>query len=451
MDDQLVETVTNLVEYPWGVCGTFDDKFLELPREVLVTSMREHQKYFPVVGADGKLLSMFVAVNNTRIDDLELAVNGHQRVLRARLEDALFFFREDKKTKLADRRQELAGIVFQKKLGSMLDKSERIAVLAAGFARLIAPGKEEDAKRAAKLAKCDLLTEMVGEFPSLQGIMGTEYALLDREEPDVAQAIYEHYKPVRAEGDLPSNLLGAIVGIADRADTLAGCFAIGEKPTGTTDPFGLRRQSIGLLHIILGHGIRLSLKNIISDALAGYDGVVAISENTAAEIMDFIRGRFENDLVTGGIRPEVVAAGTAAGFEDIVDCRSRIEALADIGSREQFAVLAGSFKRINNIVKDNKDTFVNEELLSESAEQSLYGTLVEVRAKTSPLVNKGRYQEALTVMLEMKEPVDRFFDDVMVMVDNLEVRQNRLNLLTALGELVLQVGDISRMHLEGTN
>jgi len=451
LDEGLVATVTNLIEFPWGVCGTFDDKFLELPREVLVTSMREHQKYFPVVSSDGRLLPLFVAVNNTRIDNLELAVNGHQRVLRARLEDALFFFREDKKRKLASRRNDLAGIVFQNKLGTMLDKSERMAALAGWLARKIDPENEEHAKRAALLAKCDLLTELVGEFPSLQGVMGREYAKLDKENDEVARAVYEHYKPVRAGGELPERSVGAIVGIADRADTLAGCFAIGEKPTGTTDPFGLRRLALGLLHIILGRNIRISLQEVLQNALAGYEGMVNVSPGVTTELLDFIRLRFENDLVAGGMRSEVVAAGTSVGFDDAVDCRDRIHALAAISGRQQFAVLAGSFKRINNIIKDNRETAVNEELFSEAAEKVLYRILVQVRAATAPLVSENRYDEALHAMLEMKEPVDRFFDDVMVMAENMEVRRNRLNLLTSLAQLVLQVGDISRMHIEGAN
>jgi glycyl-tRNA synthetase beta chain len=449
LDEGLVDTVTNLVEIPWGVCGSFDSKFLELPREVLVTSMREHQKYFPVVGPDGKLLPLFVAVNNTRIDDLALAVSGHQRVLRARLEDALFFFREDKKKKLGDRQQDLEGIVFQDRLGSMRDKAKRIAALSEILAADIVPESCAEAGRASMLAKCDLLTEMVGEFPSLQGIMGREYALLDGEKEVVARAIHEHYMPVRAGGELPRDLLGATVGIADRADTLAGCFAIGEKPTGTTDPFGLRRLTLGLLHVIQGHGIHVSLGKIVRSALSGYEGVVNVPADTFDQLMRFIRLRFENDVTASGVRQETVLAATSVGFDDVVDCRSRIQALADISSLEQFSVLAGSFKRISNIVKDNDGTAVNEHLLTEEAEKALYTTLATVNSKTVPLVEKGQYDSALEVMLEMKEPVDRFFDDVMVMTDDAAVRQNRLNLLTALGELVLQVGDISRMHREG--
>jgi len=449
LDDELVATVTNLVEIPWGVCGSFDAKFLELPREVLITSMREHQKYFPVADADGNLLPLFVAVNNTRVDDRELAVRGHQRVLRARLEDALFFFREDKKRKLSGLQQNLAGIVFQNKLGTMLEKSERVSDLARILAEKICPQNCEHAVRAAQLAKCDLLTEMVGEFPSLQGIMGREYALLDGEPREVAEAVYEHYLPVRAGGELPQKIVGAVVGLADRIDTLAGCFAIGEKPTGTTDPFGLRRQALGLLHIIRAHRLHVSLAELVQEAMGGYRGSVDIMEDAADQLMEFIRLRFENDVIATGVKPEVVSAATSVEFDDAVDCTARILALTNIRNREEFAVLAGSFKRIRNIIKDNRKTFIDESLLADDQEKVLYQTLVAVKTQAAPLLHKRQYEDALAVMLQMKEPVDRFFDHVMVMTEDASVRQNRLNLLTALGELVLKVGDISKMHQEG--
>lgn len=451
LDEELIDTVTNLVEVPWGVCGTFDPRFLELPREVLITSMREHQKYFPVAGSNGKLLPMFVAVNNTLVDDRKLAASGHQRVLRARLEDALFFFREDKKRKLADRYPDLAGIVFQNRLGTMLEKSERVAVLAGILAGMIVPHREEHVVRAAKLAKCDLLTEMVGEFPSLQGIIGREYAYLDGEPAEVAEAVYEHYKPVRAGGELPDSIIGAVVGMADRLDTLAGCFAIGEKPTGTTDPFGLRRQALGLLHIMRGHQVHVSLADLIRQALEGYRSSVGIINGVAEQVLDFIRLRFENDVISSGTKAEVVAAAISVGFDDVTDCMARVRALEAIRAREEFTVLTGSFKRIRNIIKDNRDTTIDDGLFTDEAEKVLYATLLGVKSEAAPFLENRQYEKALAVMLQMKEPVDRFFDNVMVMTENEAVRLNRLNLLTALGELVLRVGDISRMHLEGTS
>lgn len=449
LQDELIDTVTNLVEVPWGVCGSFDEKFLELPREVLITSMREHQKYFPVADADDALLPLFVAVNNTRVDDQDLAVSGHQRVLRARLEDGLFFFREDKKTKLADRQPKLEGIVFQNKLGTMLQKTERNCALAANIAEQIAPQHKDEAVRAAQLAKCDLLTEMVGEFPTLQGVMGKEYAIIDGESATVATAIHEHYKPVRAGGELPEGIVGAIVGMADRLDTMAGCFAIGEKPTGTTDPFGLRRLALGLLNIIQGHELKISLRDMIAKALAGYDQTIEIPSDTEEQLLEFIRLRFENDAVANGRKNEVVVAATSVNFDDVLDCKARIDALQNISSQEQFGVLAGSYKRIRNIIKDNSSTAVDESLFAEDAEKQLHATLVEVSAKVEPLLANASYDKALETMLQMKEPVDLFFDNVMVMTDDQAIRQNRLNLLTALGEMVLRIGDISKMHQEG--
>ncbi|XOF34854.1 MAG: glycine--tRNA ligase subunit beta [Candidatus Electrothrix sp. YB6] len=448
LDDGLIDTVTNLVEIPWGVCGSFDEKFLALPDEVLITSMREHQKYFPVAGGDGALLPYFVAVNNTNIADKGLAVNGHQRVLRARLEDALFFFNEDKKRTLASRVDGLSGIIFQHKLGTMAEKSQRISRLAAFLADRLAPELQEDAERAAQLAKADLLTEMVGEFPSLQGVIGRDYALVDGEKPAVADAVYEHYLPTRAGGTLPESLLGALVGLADRMDTIVGCFAIGERPTGNKDAFGQRRLALGLINIIRHQNLQLSLVDLAEQALAGYAEKIQAAEDTLEQVLAFIRLRFENDFIAAGVKQEVVEAATSVEFDDLTDCLARIEALDSMRSSEEFAVLAGSFKRIRNIIKDNQETSVDAALFSEEAEKELFATCSAVQEQVQPMLKRRAYSEALAAMLTMKKPVDRFFDAVMVMDENPAVRANRLNLLTALAALVLQIGDISRMHVE---
>ncbi|WP_417913863.1 glycine--tRNA ligase subunit beta [Candidatus Electronema sp. JM] len=448
LDEGLLDIVTNLVEKPHGVCGSFEEKFLALPAEVLITSMREHQKYFPVADQSGKLLPYFVAVNNNAVADRELAVSGHQRVLRARLEDAFFFFKEDTKKPLASRIDGLSGIVFQHKLGTMTEKSGRIAALTAWLADRLAPEQKADALRAAELAKADLLTAMVGEFPTLQGIIGRAYALLDGEKPAVAEAIREHYLPVRAGGELPQSLPGALVGIADRIDTIIGCFAIGERPTGSKDAFGQRRLALGLINIIRSLNLRLSLTELAQQALAAYAGKIEAKEDTLAETLTFIRLRFENDLTAAGKSQAAVEAAASVAFDDLTDCIARIEALEAMRGSETFAVLAGSFKRIANIIKDNRETAVDEALLTEAAEKELHSTCSIVAMQANPLLAQRDYAAALNAMLAMKEPVDRFFEQVMVMDENPAVRRNRLNLLTGLAALVRQVGDISRMSAE---
>lgn len=445
-DDQLIDTVTNLVEIPWGLCGSFDEKFLQLPKEALITSMREHQKYFPVVNEKEELLPLFVAVNNTSISDWKTAVSGHERVLRARLEDGLFFFNEDKKQKLSERANNLSGIIFQQKLGTMAAKTKRITRLAAWLAEALIPAIKTDVIRAAQLAKADLLTEMVGEFPSLQGIIGREYALLDGEKEEVAEAIAEHYMPIRAGSMLPKTPAGAIVGLADRIDTLAGYFAIGEKPTGNKDSFGLRRQAIGLISIIKGHKFPLSLRELIGQALNNYQETLSINTAVNRELLDFIRLRFENELIGSGQEQDVVEAATTTGFDDIVNCMQRVKALESIRCRDSFLLLAGLFKRIRNITKDNHTTEVQSELFSKEAEKELYRVVTNVRDTVRPLMSKQLYYQALEALLEMKKPVDTFFDEVMVMDKDEDIRQNRLNLLSVLRELVLQIGDISKIH-----
>ncbi len=446
-DEELIDTVTNLVEYPCGVCGTFEERFLELPEDVLITAMREHQKYFCVTGEDGRLLANFVAVNNTRVPDEKLAAVGHQRVLRARLEDAFFFFKDDRNRKLADRVNDLSGIIFQAKLGTMLEKTERVTILAGILAQKLAPEFKDMAERGATLAKADLLTAMVNEFPSLQGVMGRDYALLDNELPEVATAILEHYLPVRAGGDLPKEIPGALVGMADRLDTIIGCFGIGQVPTGTADPFGLRRLALGFLHIVESHGFTLSLSEAVESALELY-GNKLTEEGAAAKnkSIDFIKGRFVNDLIGRGVPGSAVEAVTSVAFDDVVDCHAKIDALAAIRDQPAFTVLAAAFKRVMNIIKGNNETKVKVELLQEDAERNLYEAFEKVKNESKPFLQAKEYGKALDIILRMKEPVDVFFDEVMVMTEEADLKKNRLNLLTAISGLFLQVGDFSKMQ-----
>ena len=446
IDEGLVDTVNNLVEMPFAVCGTFDEKFLQLPDEVLITSMREHQKYFPVVDDKGRLLPGFVAVNNTRVNDPAVTRKGHQRVLRARLEDALFFFASDREKPLAARVDGLGGIIFQARLGTMAEKKDRLVKLVKALADKIDPALAEDGCRAALLCKADLLTDMVGEFPTLQGIMGGAYALHDGEKDRVATAIVEHYMPRRAGADIPAGDLGAILALADRFDTLAGCFGIGQVPSGTVDPFGLRRISLGILNIIGGKGYTLSLQEMVHKALALYGDKVAGGAETVAAVMAFIKGRFVNDCVSRGMAADAVEAATAVAFDDVNDCLSRITAILRFRREAAFTVLAASYKRVKNIVKDNRLVTVDSALFTHAAEKALYELFLEVEREMQAYLGRKEYEAALQVMLRMKEPVDVFFDGVMVMDEDLAVRQNRLNLLTALGNLILEIGDISLLQ-----
>ncbi len=446
VDQGLLDTVTNLVEYPFGVCGRFAEKFLQIPAEVLITSMREHQKYFPVIDREGSLLPGFVAVNNTRVRQIEVTRTGHERVLRARLEDAFFFFESDKKIRLAERLEALSGIIFQARLGSMRDKVDRVVKLTRLLADMLEPTVAEDACRAALLCKADLTSYMVGEFPSLQGVMGSAYAAHDGEADSVAVAIAEHYLPLRAGSPLPTTATGALVGLADRIDTIAGCFGIGQTPTGTTDPFGLRRLALAVLHIIEHYSYGLSLSDLLYKALALYGDRVAGGAATVEQIMTFIKGRFVNDCAARGLDARAVDAASSVAFDDVKDCLQRIEALIAIKRQESFEVLAGSFKRIRNIIKDHQETEVDRSLLTEPAEQELYTVYQRLHAAGEQRLPRHDYSGFLEEMLALKEPVDRFFDDVMVMAEDEAVRINRLNLLTGIGTLILAVGDISRMH-----
>ncbi len=446
-DDELIDTVTNLVEYPSAVCGTFEERFLALPASVLITSMREHQKYFCVVDDTGALCPNFVAVNNTRVEDRSMAAAGHQRVLRARLEDAFFFFKDDQTRTLADRVDDLQGLIFQARLGSMREKTGRLVQLAGIFAGKLAPGLVPVVERAALLAKADLLTAMVNEFPSLQGSMGRDYALLDNEDPAVAEAILDHYRPMRANGELPREMIGALVGMADRLDSIVGCFGIGQLPSGTADPFGLRRLALGFIHIVEDRRFELDIAEAVNAALELYgDKLTEPRETVRQKVLEFIKGRFVHSLISAGIPATAVEAVVSVSFDDLVDCRSRINALAAIRNEPAFGVLAAAFKRVMNIVKDHRAGEVRPELFREPAEERLYRVFTEVAAGVAPLLAEKKYQQALAGIMGMKEPVDRFFDQVMVMAEEEELRCNRLNLLAGIARLFLRIGDFSKMQ-----
>jgi glycyl-tRNA synthetase beta chain len=442
----LLETVTYLVEYPTVVCGSFDRKYLDLPGEVLTTSMMSHQKYFPVVDSAGQLLPYFITVNNTLARDPAVVKRGNEKVIRARLSDAQFFFEEDQKTPLEDRVEGLQQVVFHTLLGTSYEKVQRFRKLAAYIAERIGPSLKDRVDRASLLAKADLDTQMVGEFSELQGIMGREYALLAGEDPAVAKAIYEHYLPLTAGGNLPETHEGAIVSIADKMDTIAGFFGVRLVPTGTADPYALRRQALGIINIILEKRYPLMLEDLVSTSLAILDGkMTRPAEETAKDVLEFFRGRLENMLISQGHPQDVVSAVLAAGFSDLVQVIQKIEAMETFKTHPAYEPLAIAFKRAGNILKEFGKGRIEPSLFNLEEEILLHSTFIETRDKVLQALQKEDYPAALLELAALREPIDRFFGSVMVMVEEEAIRFNRLSLLEALFSLFRRIADFSKI------
>ena len=445
-DPDLLEEVCYLVESPQALAGSIDARFLQLPPELLITSMREHQRYFTLIDREGKLLPNFITIANTHAVDPAVVVAGNERVLKARLSDAMFFWREDQKSKLETRLEPLKKVVYQAKLGTSFEKIERFSELAAGLAETFAPDTLEMTKRAALLAKCDLETGMVYEFPELQGVMGREYAFLEGEESRVATAIYEHYLPIQAGGQLPSDDIGAFVSLADKIDTVCGCFSVGLIPSGTADPYALRRSAIGILAIILDRGYALSIPELVKQSVALLDAKrTRPAEDIIADVVEFIRLRLANMLGGQGYPSDVIDAVLSADFAEPVDALDRIRALTELKERDDFEPLAVAFKRVGNIIKGGLDQPVDPELFAADCENDLFGRLQAAQNKVAGLVAKRQYRPALVEIAGLRQPVDAFFDGVMVMVDDDAVKNNRLALLTAIYNLFSGIADFSRI------
>ena len=444
-DEELLEQVSFLVEYPSAVHGTFSEEFLVVPKEVLITSMRSHQRYFSIVDGEGKLLPGFITINNTLTEDPSVVIKGNQRVLRARLSDARFFFEEDQKVKLDERVESLKKVVYQQKLGTSFEKMERFRSLAEGLATQLNPAVVTQAARAATLCKADLVSGMVGEFPEVQGIMGREYALLERIEPAVANAIAEHYLPTQAGGELPASDIGAFVSIADKLDTICGCFGVGLIPTGAADPYALRRATIGIIAIILDKSYRLSLAELIGKALELLSAkLTRPKEQVAADVVEYFRARFVN-LLGNDYPGDAVDAAVSAGFDDLVDVKARIAALAEFETHADFEPLAVAFKRVGNIIKGGTDAPVDPALFEDAAEGALYEAFSKVKTSVEARVAAGSWLDALTEIATLRGPVDSFFDKVMVMAEDQRVRNNRLALLTAIARMFGRIADFSKI------
>jgi len=457
-DPDLLDQVTNLVEEPHPVIGSFDERYLDLPREVLVQEMKSHQRYFSLTDSSGKLVAKFIAVSNTPVRNARESLVGYERVLRSRLADGRFFFDEDRKLPLGDRVEKLRRVVWQGKLGSYAEKVERIRDLALFLAKMIGKGDvlRQTIERAATLSKADLVTGMVGEFPELQGTMGREYALASGESPEVALAIFEHYLPRGANDVLPTHDAGALIGIADRLDTLCGIFAIGKSPTGAADPFALRRACLGVINIVLGRGYRFSLSSAVSQALALLGLKIADLKRKPSEtgpghqVLDFFRGRLKA-LWSESHRADAVEAILSSGFDDLVAARKRLEALSQLVGRPDFVPLAVAFKRVANIVeKQGKDLAgpIDPTRLDEPAERHLHHSLLETRASVRSKLASDDYAGALREIAGLKPAVDAFFDKVMVMAEDKALRANRISLLREIRALFNEVADFSKLQIE---
>jgi len=443
---ELLQENTFLVEHPNVTLGSFEERFLQLPDEVLITSMREHQRYFSLRDSQGRLLPHFIAVNNTLARDPVVVQQGHERVLRARLSDAMFFFQEDRKVPLDTWVEELKGVVYHSLLGTSYDKMTRFRALATYLAERLLPEKVAKVQRAATLCKADLVSGMVGEFPSLQGIMGREYARLAGEDPEVAEAIWEHYLPRHAGDQLPTNLVGAMVGMADRLDSICGCFGVGLIPSGAADPYGLRRQALAIINILWEKKFYLDLNAAVQQSLALLqEKLTEPAERTQSEVMEFFRTRLHHLLVGEGLSAEVVEAVLSTSFTDIVEAMQRAQALDEVRRGLDFPALAVAFKRVINISRGTPATPVQPELFEQPEEHQLLAATEAMEEAVAKALPGRDYAAVFKALASLKTPVDKFFDAVLVMTDNLPVRANRLALLVRISQTFLQLADFSRI------
>lgn len=449
-DEALVDIVTHLVEHPYPVVGKFDHEFLELPDEVLITAMREHQKYFALADKTGTLTPYFIAVNNTKAKDMDLVARGHEKVIRARLADARFFFHVDLESTMDDFAEKLKRVTFQASLGSMHEKSCRLVELStylAGFFESDGLGElTSDLGRAARICKADLVSQMVIEFTKLQGIIGRFYAEKAGESPAVARAVEQHYMPVSSGGDLPGDKTGQLLAIADKIDTICGCFSIDLIPTGASDPYALRRQALGVIQIMEAGSYDFSLKGLVEKGVSLYKAGNDPSADIVQKILGFIRDRMVNMLVDRGHSRNAVHSAVSVSFDNIPDTLLRVKALDAFRQLLDFESLATAFKRVVNILKKQGFDDIKEPdpaLFEADAETALYQACMETGSKVSGYTKEGEYDSALKEIASLRPHVDRFFDDVMVMVDNEALKNNRTALLSQVAALFGNIADFS--------
>ncbi|UTF59082.1 glycine--tRNA ligase subunit beta [Gilvimarinus sp. DA14] len=445
IDEDLLDEVTALVEWPVALTGKFEERFLQVPAEALISSMAEHQKYFHVVDGEGNLKPNFITLANIESKDPAQVIDGNERVIRPRLSDAAFFFETDKKHSLESQRERLKSIVFQAKLGSIFDKTERIAQLASRIAEQLG-GDAAKARRAGELSKADLVTEMVLEFDKMQGIAGYYYALNDGEDAEVAQALTEQYLPKFAGDKLPQTQTGTLIALADRLDTISGIFGIGQKPTGSKDPFGLRRASLGALRLMVEQDINLDLRMLLEQAVAAHGENIKDPAATVNDALAYMLERFRAWYEEDQIATEMYLAVAAKELSHPLDINARVLAVDAFARMSEAQALAAANKRVSNILgklDSAPSEQVNESLLQEPAEKQLAEAVAHKAESVAPLFAERRYADALATLASLREPVDTFFDQVMVMADDEALKNNRLALLAKLRGLFLQVADIS--------
>jgi len=448
IDEDLLDEVTALVEWPVAIAGSFEERFLAVPQESLISTMQDHQKYFPVVDKDGRLMPWFITISNIDSGDPQKVREGNERVIRPRFSDSEFFWNQDRKQPLASHIAHLEDVVFQKQLGTLADKARRVEKLSAHIAAQMGVS-ETEARRAAELSKCDLMTSMVYEFPELQGIMGRYYAEHDKEPGDVAAAMDEQYMPRQAGDELPATGVGRVLAIADRIDTLMGIFAIGQKPSGTKDPFALRRAALGVLRILIECELDLDLRELFEKAAEGLRGQVEVNDAAIEETFEYCLERLKAYYQDQGIPLTVFESVMALRPGSPLDFNQRIRAVEVFSHLDEAESLAAANKRSGNILKKLEGELperVDSALLQEDAEKALALEVDRVRAIVEPLFDEGSYREALEKLASLKEPVDRFFDEVMVMAEDEALRNNRIALLNQLRSLFLRAADLSRLQ-----
>jgi glycyl-tRNA synthetase beta chain len=445
MDEDLLETVVHLVEYPVPVVGSFSKEYLTLPKELLITVMKGHQKYFAVENAEGKLTNHFVVISNTSEENAETVTVGAERVIKARFEDARFYFEEDKRKPLFARLDELKKVTFQEKLGSLYDKTERVASMLEFLSEKVLPSERDSLHRAAQLAKTDLITGVVREFPELQGTMGKYYALHDGENREVAGALEEQYLPAHSGGRLPQTEVGSLLSIADKIDTITAFFSVGFKPTGSEDPFALRRHALGVIAILLERQYNVTIKELVERSLENLKNIKDFIE-TKEQILKFFESRIEPVFSEQGYGSDLVQSVLALSLHvQIDDVKKRLDAIKKFKEHTLYNDFLTAIKRVNNILPEEPLPECRPELMTEESEKQLKDHLDSVFSRLQDLLKDRKFADAMVLFTSLTGPINSFFDNVLVMDKNKDIRQNRLSLLSKVWRTILPIADFSQL------